>query len=216
MTNGSSVLDALGVADRLDAAIWDNLIVKRDRMEVLSSGRLEPRDQVDLSQVEKILHFARRSYSIICLDLSGNMEPFSMGLLGQSKEIFLVCTSDVPSLHLARAKANFLRDAGFGSNTSVVINRSETRNLFTVGEIEKLLGLRVRFTLQNDPRGVSNAMHAGTAVDPKSGLGRQLGAFADNILGAETSPPPAAPKRRFIEYFAIVPSDFQAAAKKRL
>jgi pilus assembly protein CpaE len=215
MTKGSSVLDALGLADTMDDAIWDSLVLKRDGMDVLCSGRLEPRDEVDPVQAEKVLHFARRSYSTICLDLSGNMEPFSLALLMQSREIFLVCTSDIPSLHFARAKANFLRDAGFGDRTSVVINRSAMRNLFSLEEIEKLLGLRVRLTLQNDPRGVSNAMCAGTSVHPKTGLGRQFETFAESIMGAGIRSPPLTRKRRFIEYFAVTASDYPAVEQKR-
>ena len=60
VTNGRSVLDALDVADRLDDTVWDNLVLKRDSMDVLCSGRLEQRKEVDLSGAEKILHFARR------------------------------------------------------------------------------------------------------------------------------------------------------------
>jgi pilus assembly protein CpaE len=157
ITNGHSVLDAIDVADRLDDALWNNLVLKRD-MDLLCFGRLEPRTEVDPSATEKTLHCARRSYSTICLDLSGNMEPFSMTLLGQSREIFLVCTSYIPSLHFARVKAHFLQDFGFANRSSVVINRSDTLNVFSTEELETLLGLRIRLSLQNDPRRVSSAM----------------------------------------------------------
>jgi pilus assembly protein CpaE len=214
ITNGRSALDAVGVADRMDDTLWDNLVLKRDAMDVLCSGRLEPRSEVDLSRVEKILHFARRTYNTICLDLSGNMEPFSMALLSQSKEVFLVCTSDIASLHFARSKAQFLRDAGLEGRASVVINRSERLSPFSIGELEKLLGLRVRFSLQNDPRRVSNAMREGTSVNPKSGLGRQFEDFAKRIVSPENDSAPTA-RRRFIEYFAIVPSVNQFTDEKQ-
>jgi Flp pilus assembly CpaE family ATPase len=63
MTNGHTVLDAIDVADRLDDALWDNLVLKRDGMDLLCSGRLEPRTEVDPSVAEKILHFSRLSYT---------------------------------------------------------------------------------------------------------------------------------------------------------
>ena len=215
ITNGRSVIDALGIADRMEDVVWDNLVLKRDGMDVLCSGRLEPSNEIDLSAADKVLHFARRSYSSICLDLSGSMEPFSLGLLGQSREIFLVCTSDIPSLHFAQAKAQFLRESGFADRTSLVINRSENLNQFSIGELEKLLGLRVRFSLQNDPRRVSNAMLAGTSVDPKSVLGRQFETLAKSIVDHESATVPAKRKRRFIEYFAIVPPVYAAVGGKR-
>jgi len=214
ITNGRSVLDAVSVANRMDDTLWDNLVLKRDSMDVLCSGRLEPRSEVDLSPVEKLLHFARRSYSTICIDLSGNMEPFSMALLSQSREIFLVCTSDIASLHFARSKAQFLRDSGFEDRASVVINRSERVSQFSTEELEKLLGLRVRFSLQNDPRRVSTAMREGTSVDPKSVLGRQFEDFAKRIVDLDAVSAPATRRRRFIEYFAVVPSIYQVTGEK--
>ena len=63
-----------------------------------------------------------------------------MPLLSQSREIFLICTPDIPSLHFARAKAQFLRDSGFEERSSVVINRSEIATPFSIAELEKLLG----------------------------------------------------------------------------
>ena len=206
ITNGHSVLDALNVMDRMDETVWDNLVLQRDNMDVLCSGRLEPRNEVDLSPAEKILHFARRCYSTICLDLSGNMEPFSMSLLSQSREIFIVCTPDIPSLHFARSKAQFLRESGFGERTSIVINRTGLNTHFSLAEIERLVGLPVRFSFPNDPGCVSSAMSEGTSVSPKSGLGRQFGLFAASMVQTDTGPPPATRKRRFIEYFALVPS----------
>jgi pilus assembly protein CpaE len=212
-----SVLDALPIASRLDDSLWESLILKRDGLDVLCSGRLDPRTEADFSPLEELLQFARRAYRTICLDLSGNMEPFSLELLAQSREIFLVCTSDIPSLHFARSKAQFLNDAGFGERASVLINRSETLSPFSSAELEKLLGLRIRFAFPNDPRCVGSAMHAGTAVNPKSALGRQYATFAESVCDAPAPEPAsrATRKRRFIEHFAILPSLSQNSKEKR-
>jgi hypothetical protein len=58
-------------------------------------------------------------------------------------------------------------------------------------------------------------MSAGTAVNPKSILGRQFATFAESIVGMETHPIPATRKRRFIEYFATVPFNRVAAGQRR-
>jgi pilus assembly protein CpaE len=216
ITNGHSVLDALNLVERMDDATWRNLVIPRENLDVLCSGRLEPKNEVDLSPAEQVLHFARRVYDIICLDLSGNMEPFSLGLLDQSKEIFVVCTSDLASLHFARAKARFLRDSGYGGRSSLVINRSELVNPFSISELEKLVGLPVRYSLANNPRSVSEAMRAGTHVNLKCNLGRQFETLAQNIVGVEGDSAQATRKRRFIEYFAIVPVGKMRDADARL
>jgi pilus assembly protein CpaE len=215
ITNGHSVLDALAVAERMDEALWDNLVLKRESMDVLCSGRIEPRNEIDVFKAETILHFARRLYTNICVDLSGNMEPFSMSLLSQSREIFLVCTADVASLHFAREKAQLLRESGLADRVSVVINRSDMRNQFSTDELEKLLGLPVRYALQSDPRRVGEAIQAGAPVSPKSALGKQFEALAKNILDVEKRSQPVVRKRRFIEYFAILPAFSEAPGEKR-
>jgi pilus assembly protein CpaE len=210
-----SVLDALPIASGMDDSVWDSLIMKRDGMDVLCSGRLDPRTEVDLSPVEDILHFARRAYGAVCLDLSGNMEPFSLPLLSHSREIFLVCTSDIPSLHFARSKAQFLSDAGFVERASVLLNRSENLSSFSTSELEELVGLPIRFSFPNDPRCVGAAMQAGTPVAPKSSLGRQFAAFAEGLFAVQSLSTPARRKRRFIEHFAILPALSQNGREKR-
>src|SRR5579871_2446495 len=218
ITHGHSVLDAVRLADRLDEDVWNGLITKREDLDVLCSGRLTPGNTLDSSKVEDVLHFAKRFYSTICLDFSGNMEPYCIKLLHQSKEIFVVCTSDVPSLHFARAKIQFLREAGLEQRVSVLLNRSDRRNLFSAKDSEKLLGMPVRFTFSNDARRVSHAMRAGTSLDPRCELGRQFEAFAKNLTGEAPDAAATAPeahKKRFIEYFAVVPSTYHVDSVKR-
>jgi hypothetical protein len=60
------------------------------------------------------LSFARRQYSTICVDLSGMMERYSVEVLHEAKQVFLVATSELPVLHLAREKLAFLRSQDLG------------------------------------------------------------------------------------------------------
>lgn len=214
--NGHSILDAVENADNLDESVWNNLVVTRDGMDVLSSGRLDPGNTLQFSEVSKVLHFARRTYGAICIDLSGNMEPYSIQLLHQSKEIFLVCTAEIPALHLARAKTEFLRSAGLEERVSVLLNRAEKRSSFSVQDVEKLLGVRVRCSFPNDPKRVGNALDGGTCVDPNSDLGRQFDTLAAAL--GEPKAPSTAPRaaRRFVDYFAITaPATYHEANDKR-
>jgi pilus assembly protein CpaE len=220
ITNGRSVLDAVEVADNLDDTVWNNLVTKREGLDVLCSGRLNPENTLDPSKVEEVLHFARRTYGTICLDLPGNMEPYSMELLRQSKEVFVVSTLEIPSLHSARAKIESLRQAGFEDRASVLVNRSERRSgFFHKEELENLLGTRVRFSFMNDPKRVSHAMTTAACVDPKSDLGRQFETFSRSLVslasGAQAHAYEKPVKRRFVEYFAIVPSSNHGDSEKR-
>ncbi len=200
VTNAHSVLDAIRFADHLDDAVWGNLVAKRDNLDVLGSGRLDPGAMLYSAQAENVLLFARRAYRAICLDLSGNMEAYSMELIRQSKEVFLI---------------KLLRDAGLGDRISVLLNRTERRNAFSMKDVEELLGVRVRFAFMNDPKRVSRALEGGKCVDAKIDLGRQFTAFAELLAGSVIEAAiPAARKRRYIEYFAIVSSSYQTDGEK--
>ena len=216
ISGGRTVIDAIESAANLDETIWNNVVVKRDDVDVLPSGRLNPDIAIDPAQVVDVVTFARRCYDAICLDLSGNMESYSIELLRQSKEIFLVCTADIPSLHLARTKTQFLRTAGLDERVSVLLNRFDRQSAFSTKEVEEMLGVPVRFSFMNDPKRVGNALSVGSCVDRKSELGRQFDALASAVNSTNGKQSGLQPnhKRRFVEYFAIVPTSFYADTER--
>jgi Flp pilus assembly CpaE family ATPase len=123
----------------------------------------------------------------------------------ESKRVFLVCTPEIPSLHLARDKYSYLRSLDLGDRVALVINRSDKRSVVSPAQIEEILGIPVHATFSNDYQGVHRALTAGTMLDPKTALGRQIAAFAG--LMAETTPK-AVPqtKKRLVEYFTMLPA----------
>ncbi len=42
------------------------------------------------------MEFMRRNYRVLCFDLSGNLEKYSLEIMHESKKIFLVCTRRSP------------------------------------------------------------------------------------------------------------------------
>jgi len=74
------------------------------------------------------------------LDLSGMMEKYSVEVLRESKRIFLVCTPEVPSLHLAREKLVYLRSLDLADRVSILLNRAHERSLIPTSEVESVLG----------------------------------------------------------------------------
>ncbi len=211
ITNPHSIVDALQHADHMDESLWTSLVTTVDDLHVLCSGRLYPGYSCDPAQVRKMLDFARRNYQTICIDLSGNMEPYSIEVLQQAREIFLVCTPDVSSLHLGRGKAHFMRDIGVGDRVSVLMNRSEKRNPLSLEETERVLGVPVRFSFENDPRHVADALISGSYVESKTQLGKQFDALAKSLQGTPRDTlkavPPKLASRRFVDYFSITPAD---------
>lgn len=180
--NSYSILDAAERSFQMDEAIWPQLVTSLGNLDVMHSGRLNPDLRVEPSHLRHIMDFARRNYRALFLDLSGNLEKFSLEAMQESKRIFLVVTPEIPSLHLAREKINYLRSIDLSERVSILLNRCQRKAVVTPTQVEELLGQRVVMTFANDYQGVHRAMTAGKAVEPSSELGRQFSQLAQLAL----------------------------------
>src|SRR5579872_4257592 len=184
-----SVVTAAENAHQMDESLWPKLVASVNDMDVLPAGKLAPGHRIDGFQIGHLVEFARRHYKAICLDLSGILEKFSVELLHESKEIFLVCTPEVPSLHLAREKMHFLRSLELDSRVKVLLNRAQHNSLIPVSEVEKILAAPVYMSFPNDYLGVHRALTSGKHVNPSSELGSGFAALAAAIRNGEQPKP---------------------------
>jgi len=182
LTHAYSVVDAARRVEELDEYIWQDLVSTHKRLELLHSGEFNPDFRVETAQVRQLLDFARRHYKAICVDLSGNMEQYSLDIMRESKRIFLVSTPEINSLHLARRKYRFLKTQDLGERVSLLLNRVENHSAISHAEIEEMVGLPAAMTLPNNYGDVQRALTAGTDVDPTLAFGRQCSELAHRLL----------------------------------
>lgn len=201
-----SVTSAAENAFRLDETLWRQLVSSSGSLDALPVGKITPGFRIEAPQIRSLLDFARRQYKAICFDLSGNMEKYSVEIMHESKRVFLVCTAELPALHLAREKLSFLRAAELEDRVRVVLNRSTKRDAISRAEIEKLLGLPVDIVFPNDYRGVHNAVASGKPVEADTELGKKFRVEAEAMLSG--TKPPDARNRRFVEYFSLLPARY--------
>jgi pilus assembly protein CpaE len=202
--NNFSILEAAERSFQLDENMWPQLVTSIGHLDVIHSGKLNPELHLEPSHMRHILEFARRNYRAVFLDLSGNFEKFSLEAMHESKRIFLVVTPEVPSLHLAREKLQYLRQIDLADRVAILLNRCQKRALVSPHQVEELLGQPVLMTFANDYQGVHKAMTAGKAVDSGSELGRQFNQLAQYMLEKKTVAGEA--KKKFTEYFSLLPS----------
>ncbi len=201
-----AVTDAAQNAFALDQSLWRQLVTCRGTLDVLASGKHRLGFRIEPAQIRSLLDYVRRYYKVICLDLSGNLEKYSLEIMHLSKRVFLVCTSELPSLHLGREKVALLRSAELDDRISVILNRTNKRDVMSRADVEKLLGLPVKAVLPNDYVGVHRALASGMPVEPSSALGRQFSGLAASLLaggGVEDSC-----ERRFVDYFSLMPAHY--------
>ncbi|MEO8659515.1 MAG: hypothetical protein ABI693_13670 [Bryobacteraceae bacterium] len=207
--NQRCILDAAGLAAQMDDTVWPQVVTSFQQMDVIHAGSMNPGYRFESSQIRQLLEFARRSYKAVCVDLSGNMEKYSIELMQESKRIFLVTTQEITALHLAREKLAFLRTLDLEDRVTVVLNRYHKRGGLPQQQVEELLGLPVHLSIPNDYQGVLKALTLGKLIEPSSELGRKYTALAQTFTGAITKPTPA--KRSFVEYFSITPARYKLA-----
>jgi pilus assembly protein CpaE len=198
------VIDAAENAFTLDENLWRQLVTARGSLDLLEAGKIRPGFRIEPASIRSILDFVRRRYKAVCLDLSGNLEKYSIEIMHESNTVFLVCTTELPSLHLAREKLAFLRSLELDSRVSIVLNRVGKRDVMSTTDVEKLLGLPVRAVLPNDYAGIHRALASGQPVDPSTDLGGRFTAFAETVLLGKTGE--ASRSRRFVDYFSLLPA----------
>jgi pilus assembly protein CpaE len=201
-----SVTSAAENAFHLDENLWRQLVSSAGSLDVLPVGKISPGFRIEPPQIRSMLDFARRQYKAICFDLSGNMEKYSVEIMHESKRVFLVCTAELPALHLAREKLSFLRAAELADRVHLVLNRSTKRDAVSSAEIQKLLGLPVDIIFPNDYKSVHNAVASGKPVEADTELGKKFRLEAETMLTG--SKPPCVKNRRFVEYFSLMPARY--------
>ena len=201
----ATIYEAAEHAHKLDEHLWPQLVTRVGKLDLLAAGRLDPQSRVDPMQIRQILSFARRFYKIMCIDLSGNMEKYSIEVMQEAKRIFVVATPEIPSLHLARKKIQLLQTMDLGDRVHVLLNRAGKRAIITTEQIQQLLGTPVFMEFPNDYRGVHVALTMGKEVEAESDLGKQFQKLAFNVAERKTPLGPPHQKNKFLDFFNVLP-----------
>ncbi len=213
LENTYGVADAAGHALVMDESLWPQMVTSVDKLDVLHAGRLNPDFRIEPTQIRHLMEFMRRNYQALCFDLSGNLEKYSLEIMHEAKKIFLVCTPEIPSLHLAREKYLYLKHLDLQDRICVLLNRCQKRPIITPQQIEDLLGLPVQMTFPNDYVGVHRALTLGKGVEAGSELGKQFSLLAQSMT--EKPQTPVESKKRFLEYFSVVSPQYAVAETKK-
>jgi len=202
LKNERCVLDAVEHASAMDEDLWPPLVSKIGKLEVLHAGKINPNLRIEPGQIRSLMQFMRRNYSTLCFDVSGNLERYSLEIMQESRRVLLVCTPEIPSLHLAREKLSFLKNLDLDGRVSVILNRVHKKPLLTKEQVENVVGVPVVESFGNDYTAVNNAMADGKVIAPDSDLGKQFARFAMVLLDKQKDAPKDA-KRKFLEFFSV-------------
>lgn len=146
-----SLVDALRDEVYRDGAGWSSVTYFVNRIEVLQAPENPHTEPVDLAKLEPLLSSARATFDWVILDLPTIFRPLSLSALANCDRGFLVSTSELPNLHLARRAVEMLRRCDFPPNrVEVLLNRQPRTAPVDERVVAELVGCRVCATLPND------------------------------------------------------------------
>jgi pilus assembly protein CpaE len=167
--------------NHLSDSDWDQLASLSNGFHVLVAPPSNTAVSVEmLDRVPAVLESARRAYTYVIADLPDPLFSSSRTILKMSDRVYLVCTPEITSLHLARRKAQQLRDAGVSNDRlGLLVNRVGAWGSFQPSEVQRVVGAPVVWTLDNDYASLHEATLAGGLVAESSSLSKQFHEFAD-------------------------------------
>jgi pilus assembly protein CpaE len=180
-----SVVDALEQADRLDAGLWSALTVNSTGVDVLAAPDQPYSDGVDSTRLHEVLEYARLLYDWVIIDAPSIFHRVSLLSVSESDQTYLVSTSDLASLHLARRAVNLLTQLGFGKDRyQVVVNRLSKRDGIGGSDIEKIFNCQVHASIPNDYFSLHRVISLGQPLSPDCELGKAIAALATRVSGS--------------------------------
>jgi len=202
LTHSHSVHDATDRAQDIEEAMWYRLVAEVGDLHVLA-GELKPLRRPSEAQVRHLAEFWRNQYQAVFVDLSGDLDPASIEILQESKQIFLVCTAETVALHLAREKYICLKTMGLGDQVKLIVNRYCQDGILSTKQIEATLGVPIQAVIPNDYPRVQYALQCARGVESSSAIGKEFAALAAAITG-KSLPQPASESRgkHLLEWFS--------------
>jgi pilus assembly protein CpaE len=191
LTPHHTIVDAVSVLDRMDAALLDSLLVTHEPsgLRVLPAP-LEPAfaDQVGASEMVSIVEMLRSFCSYVIVDTPAYFNDVVLGLVEVSDRVLLVAGMDIPNIKNVKIGLQTLRLLNTPmEKLLLVLNRANSKVKLDVGEVERTLQVKADVLIPSDvcvPQSVNKGepvvLHA-----PKSGVSRSIQQLADRFLVAE-------------------------------
>jgi pilus assembly protein CpaE len=178
------MLEALAGTQRDLNLTWPDLIRQSHGLDVLSAPELPATSPVEPSCLHALLEHARRTYDWIVLDAPAVFQRTSLLALSESDSAFLVTTSELPSLHVARKAVALLGLLGFARDRfQVVVNRAGKTDEWRASDMQKIFGCPVSSSFPEDGAALGRAVALGRPLDGGAVLGRAVGEFARRLAG---------------------------------
>jgi pilus assembly protein CpaE len=183
-----SFLDALDRSEQMDPSIWNSLVVQGRGVDVLPAPGVPNDVAVEPGRLRQVLEQAKRLYDWTILDLPAIFHRTSLLALAESDRAFLISTSELSSLHLARKAVSLLRQLGIGKDRlQVLVNRVDRGDGMSSSDMEKIFDCPVERCFPNDYASLHRVVTLGQPLEGDCALGKAVDEFARGLGGTARS-----------------------------
>ncbi len=184
----ASFLDVLERTNGCGASGWIEPAGDAPGLDILGTPAKPSEMPFDPVHFRQALDHLRSRYQWTLLDLPAVFHRVSLLALANADKTFLVSTTELPSLHLARKAVRLLSQLGISPDRfEVVINQTGRREGITGQDLEKILGSRVRISMPDDHSRLHQAIALGEPVEAGSGFGEAIEGLAGSMAGPSRS-----------------------------
>lgn len=187
-----SVLDAIDHLSWMDPGAVSKYVIHHEcGLHVLAAGDEFGRPASrDVDGIEQMLRCLNAFYDFVIVDVGSTLSTCGAMALQLSETVMLVANPDVPCLRNLQRLVDAVKLTGVGGDRlKVVLNRASEFGVLSTGQIARVLGLSIDYSVNSDYRTVASAVNSGVPVSALRGsaeLHQQLDAIARSLSGVRT------------------------------
>lgn len=149
----------------------------------------EPPTEILRRRLPEVVESAMAAHETVIADLPSSLSPTIAEAARLAERLYLVCTPQLVSLHLARRRLEQMRALGVDvARVRLIVNRADSKRAIPKATIEDALRLPIEFAVPNDFEAVDQAAVRGGLVESGSRLADRLEALTRHIFGVKDAP----------------------------
>lgn len=179
-----ATLSDLGRMGPIASDDWRNVVFGWEGLDLIAAPR-SSRELLSrgLPPIEAVLEAALGEYDTVIADLPAGLPSSTRPVVARADRVYLICTPELTSLHLARRRLDEVRAAGAPlSKVRLTLNRFGSRSVLDAEDVVKIVGVPLGYSLPNDYVAASEALARGGLVDDETELGQELRGLGWHIL----------------------------------
>jgi pilus assembly protein CpaE len=187
-----TIVDAVGSADRLDAALLQQFLMRHEPSGLLIlPAPLEPSfaDQISAGEMVRIVELLRTFCEFVVIDTPAYFNEVVLGLIEESDEVLLIAGMDIPNIKNVKIGLQTLRLLNVPmTKLHLVLNRANSKVKLDVSEVERTLQIKAESLIPSDIA-VPQSVNKGTPVvldSPKSGVAKSLEQLASMFMAEDS------------------------------